>query len=65
MKDGGHSDGKCKKCGTLRRGNDTGEHVPDSVDCIRWKKSSGPVGLVSNQGSVYPVLGPFHVIASF
>lgn len=20
MKDGGHSDGKCKKCGTLRRG---------------------------------------------
>lgn len=46
-------------------GNDTWEHVPDSVDCICWKKSSGPVGLVSNQGSMYPALGPFHVIASF
>lgn len=45
------------------RGNDTGEHAPDSVDCTCWK-SPGPVGLVSNQGSVYPALGPFHVIAS-
>lgn len=43
MKDGGHSDGKSKKCGTLRRGlldlfpgegMTFGEHIPDSVDCM-------------------------------
>lgn len=46
-------------------GKTLGECVPDSADCICGKKSPGPVGLVSNQGSMYAAPGPFHIIASF
>lgn len=43
------------------------EHVLQPIDCIRWKKSSGSVGLVTNQRNMYPSKDyvPFPFILSF
>lgn len=40
------------------------EGLQGSAERICWKKPPGPVGLVSNQGSMYAAPGPFHIIAS-
>lgn len=50
----GHSDRKSKKCGPLRRGLlayfcREGKTLIQPIACIRWKKPSGPVGLVKNK----------------
>lgn len=65
MKDGGHYDGESKKC-IPRRGLSAlfvGEGMTLGNMFLTLLIVSA--GLVSNQGSVYPALGPFYVITSF